>query len=158
MPAVSGRFWLRACLAVGVVGIGLGSLRACDLSRNLDALARNVKAATAQEAARAAGEIDANLRQGRAAVESLVADLASGALSDFALSERLEAILAADSELLSVGVAFAPVAGRLNAPYLRRSGDDLERLQLEDRLDYSAPQFAPYRDAIEEGPAWRKPA
>ena len=63
MPAVSGRFWLRACLAVGAVGIGLGSLRACDLSQNLDALARNVKAATAQEAARAAGEIDANLRR-----------------------------------------------------------------------------------------------
>jgi hypothetical protein len=141
-----------------VVGIGLGSLRACDLSRSLDAREREVKTATAQEAARAAGEIDANLRQGRVAVAALASDLASGQVTESSLVDRMEALLAADAEILGVGVAFAPNRGRLNAPYLKRTDDGVDYLQLAERLDYTAPQFAWYREALANGPGWRDPA
>ncbi len=155
---MNARPWLRICLVVALVGIGVASFRACGLARSREALFRTAKASAAQEAAQAAREIDANLRQGRTAAEALAADLESGGVERADLAERMEAILTSDPELLAVGVAFAPAEGRLDAPYLTRRGDALERLQLEEQIDYTASRFTWYRDAVRSGPGWREPA
>jgi len=152
------RVWIRSCLAVGVAGVCLATYLAYDLFASRAALVRGVRETAVQEATRAAGEIDENLRQASAAIDTLASDLTEGRVNADAVGERLEAILDAGPEILSVGVAYAPTrTGHLQAPYRTRRGDSFQALQLEDRFDYTGPEVRWYRDALRDGADWREP-
>ena len=150
--------WILSCLACGVAGVCLAAFMAYDLFASREALLQRTREGAVQEAARAAGEIDENLRQASAALDTLASDLDESHVDADGLGARLEAILDADTELLSVGVAYAPDRmGRLYAPYRTRRGDSLQALQLEDRLDYTGPEVRWYREAQRDGADWREP-
>jgi hypothetical protein len=152
---MAARSWIRSCLAIGVAAVCLAAWLAYDLNASHERLLRRVQAATKEDAARAAGEIDQNLRQASAALDALTSDLSAGRLSAEALGARLEAILEADPELLGVGVAYAPLGSRaLYAPYRTRRGGKFHALHLEDSIRAGVPW---YRDALREGADWREP-
>ena len=158
LARMAARVWIRSCLAIGVAGVCLAAYLAYDLRARQEALVSEVRAAAAQEAARAAGEIDENLQQASAVLDTLASDLTEGRVGADALGARLEAILDADPELLGVGVAYASDrSGRLYAPYRTRRGDTLQALQMEDRLDYIGPEVRWYGDALRDGADWREP-
>lgn len=151
--------WLTACLLVGLVGIGLAGLQAYRLVAGRNASVREAKRAAAQEAARAADEIDEELRRCATAADALAGDLASGALSDDGIADRLRAIVEEDPEILTVGVAYHPsTRGGLHAPAVTRAGESTETLQLHEVQDYTAPGAAWYHEAIQEGRGWREPS
>jgi preprotein translocase subunit Sec61beta len=152
---MAARSWIRSCLAIGVAAVCLAAWLAYDLNASHERLLRRVQAATKEDAARAAGEIDQNLRQASAALDALTSDLSAGRLSAEALGARLEAILEADPELLGVGVAYAPLGSRaLYAPYHTRWGGKSQALHLEDSIRAGVPW---YRDALRGGADWREP-
>ena len=105
---MTARIWIRSCLVLGVAGVVLAGYRAYDLSASRERLLRGAHEAAVQEAASAAEEIDENLRQASSVIDALASDLTEGRLGGRDLGARLEAILEADSELLSIGVAYAP--------------------------------------------------
>jgi len=151
--------WLTFSLLVGLTGLCLAGYQACTLIAGRSALVRDARRAAAQEAARAASEIDEELRRSATAADSLAEDLGSGALAAEDLGARLKAIIGEDEEILTVGVAYHPsVHGRLHAPAVTRRGESAQARQLEDSQDYTAPEVFWYTDAIREGRGWRRPS
>ncbi|MEM9542370.1 MAG: tetratricopeptide repeat protein [Cyanobacteria bacterium P01_E01_bin.42] len=115
-----------------------------------------------REALWASFEIEQELRLAQKNALELSALLSSGQVNDFDLPELLRQDIQKVPNLARLGAAYKPFAYspdvRLFAPTALRVDEEIESLQAEEfDFNYILPQYAWYRNTINEGPNWGEP-
>lgn len=148
-----------ACIAGVITSLALAVIYQRSLSQVMTAARDQARS----EADRAAGVIDGELRRFEAAVNAVAAGVNSGRPDTDALLEQLQQGIDRTPQMAGIGAAFLPLAHdpnlRLFAPYLRRSGETIEQIQLDSLYDYTQGDRAWFQVPLKEGkPAWSEPA
>lgn len=114
-----------------------------------------------RDTARTAAALDGMLRELMPLAQATADDLTSGRLRDAQLADRLQQTVSRNRSLLGMGAAFQPFAfareRRLFAPYFVRRSEPVERIQLDERFDYTQFRHRWYVDTILDGAMWIEP-
>jgi hypothetical protein len=120
------------------------------------------KAESRLHAARAARQIDLELREIMAAADDLAAGLERGRFPRERLLDRLRQAVVLDPEVVEAGVAYAPFAFdpglRLHARAYALARTRPELVEIDAGYDYTEPGHEWYHRPLREGPVWLKPA
>ncbi len=148
-------------LFIGLAGLALAGYLAFSLWHIRQETISTAIEQTTREAAEAAAQIDADLQRFMPLAKTLADELGSGRLTDQNLPRQLRALLDQNSDLVALGVAYAPFAfdakRRLYAPYLMRDGNQVREMQIEDSYDYTDPTIKWYSDPAQRGAGWDEP-
>ncbi|NET33033.1 MAG: hypothetical protein F6K19_13610 [Cyanothece sp. SIO1E1] len=156
----SQRVYVLSLLSFGVSLIwaisGLYSYQVTQVQRLQEA-----KRKTQREAMLATIEIESQLQAFQRPVLAIANAASAGQLDESELLSQIYTEIEAEPHMVTLGVAYELYAQRqdamLSAPSYVRTDNQLQRIQLETIFDYTKPQFAWFRQALEQGSHWGEP-